>query len=198
MKEEMKLNYLLVCVVSVLITGTTNAQRVVLTSDPARAEILITGVKAGTTPLSLDLRAGVPVEITSRFPRLAPVVETVTPISGEVVRHKFQHAYGTLVVTSDHADAVLMVDREAFAHLPLVVFLPPGGHRLYVTAPHAPTKTRQVVIFDGEMARVELNLDRGSPETERSPQNGPYNLPTPKPTGKPRVRSTPEYALRAQ
>jgi PEGA domain len=188
MKE--RVTCMILFVVGLLALGSSEAQQVALTSDPSGSEILVRGVKVGTTPLSVNLDPGLPIEITSRFPRLTPVVLTVTPISGEAVKYKFNHAYGTMVLVTDRSDAVSRVDGELFTRLPLVVFLAPGRHRVDVTAPSAPNKTRQVEIADGEKAHVRINLDRGSPDTERGPA-------TPKPSGTPmRARSTATYALR--
>ena len=133
MKE--RVTCMILFVVGLLALVSSKAQQVAFTSDPSGSEILVRGVKVGTTPLSVNLDPGLPIEITSRFPRLTPVVLTVTPISGEAVKYKFNHAYGTMVLVTDRSDAASRIDGELFTRLPLVVFLAPGRHRVDVTAP---------------------------------------------------------------
>ena len=79
---------LLLCVLIAVATAAKGGQ-VVLTSDPPGSTILAGGKQLGTTPLTADLPPG-PIEITSHFGTLAPVVQTLTPDNAQVVALPFQ------------------------------------------------------------------------------------------------------------
>jgi pimeloyl-ACP methyl ester carboxylesterase len=117
--------------------------------------------------LTADLPPG-PIEVTSRFGALAPVVQTLTPDDAQVVAFHFKHSYGTLIVSSDRADATLTIDGANFGHPPALVFLPPGTHKVFITATNAPNKTRSVDVMEGQRASVEIHFTGASPETATS------------------------------
>jgi len=98
----MKLGYL-VCVL-IVSANVSNAASVLLTSDPPGSVISISGRDVGVTPLTLDLQAGQPVEVASRFGPLAVLAHTLTPEENQVTAYQFKHEYGTLVVTCDRTD----------------------------------------------------------------------------------------------
>jgi PEGA domain len=154
---------------SVVIAAATISKggQVVLTSDPPGSTIFTGGKQLGTTPLTADLPPG-PIEITSRFGTLAPVVQTLTPDDAQVVAFHFKHSYGTLIVSSDRADAALTIDGTNFGHPPALVFLTPGIHKVFITANNAPDKTRNVDVAEGQRASVEIRLTGASPETVTS------------------------------
>jgi PEGA domain len=87
--------------------------------------------------MTVDLPSG-PVELTSPFGSLAPVVQTLTPDDAQVVALQFKHSYGTLIVSSDRNDAALTIDGSDFGHPPVLVFLTPGAHKVFLTASNAP------------------------------------------------------------
>jgi hypothetical protein len=95
----------LTLLLSVVIAAATISKggQVVLTSDPPGSTIIAGGKQLGTTPLTADLAPG-PIEVTSRFGTLAPVVQKLTPDDAQVVAFHFKHSYGTLIVSSDRAD----------------------------------------------------------------------------------------------
>src|SRR5258707_9728216 len=140
---------------------------VVLTSDPPGSTIFAGGKQLGTTALTADLSPG-PIEVTSRFGTLAPVVQTLTPDEAQVVAFHFKHSYGTLIVSSDRADAALTIDGTNFGHPPALVFLTPGTHKVFITANNAPDKTRNVDVVEGQRATVEIHFTGSSPETVTS------------------------------
>ncbi len=150
---------------------------VVLTSDPAGSTIFAGGKQLGTTPLTADLPSG-PIEVTSSFGSLAPVVQTLTPDEAHVVAFHFTHAYGTLIVSSDRGDAALTIDGTDFGHPPALVFLTPGPHKVFITAANAPDKTRNVDVVEGQRASVEIRFTGSSPETTTS---GPSPTVSPSP-----------------
>jgi len=140
---------------------------VVLTSDPPGSAIFAGGKQLGTTPLTADLPPG-PIEVTSRFGTLAPVVQTLTPDDAQVVAFHFKHSYGTLIVSSDRADAALTIDSTNFGHPPALVFLTPSTHKVFITATNAPDKRRSVDVAEGQRATVEIHFTGASPETVTS------------------------------
>lgn len=169
----MRLTLLLSIIIAVA-TITKGAQ-VVLTSDPPGSTIFADGKQLGTTPLTEDLPPG-PIEVTSRFGSLAPVVQTLTPDKAHVVAFHFTHAYGTLIVSSDRGDAALTIDGTSFGHPPALVFLAPGPHKVFITAANAPDKTRNVDVVEGQRASVEIRFTGSSPDTTTS---GPSPTVTP-------------------
>jgi hypothetical protein len=117
--------------------------------------------------MTVDLPSG-PVELTSPFGSLAPVVQTLTPDDAQVVALQFKHSYGTLIVSSDRNDAALTIDGSDFGHPPVLVFLTPGAHKVFLTASNAPDKTRNVDVIEGQRATVEIHFTGSSPETTTS------------------------------
>jgi hypothetical protein len=162
----------------------SKAENVVLTSDPTGATIYLRGhVQVGRTPLSLYLRPGLPIEITSRWGPLAPITVTVTPERGQAVVHHFEHVYGTLIVDSDRPDAALKIDGEDCGNAPRLLLLSPGRHKVFLQAANAPDKTREVEVKVGYRTIVRINFVGGSPETEIEPETVPRRpVPRPSPT----------------
>src|SRR5215469_11488251 len=121
-----------------LLAVASNAQTVVLTSDPPGSTILLRGgVEVGQTPLSLNLLSGTPMEITSRWGSLAPVTATVIPEKGQTLVHRFVHEYGTLIVESDRENAALRIDGEDCGNVPRLLLLSPGRHKVFLQAADA-------------------------------------------------------------
>lgn len=149
-----------------------------LTSDPAGATILVGGSKLGTAPLTANLPTE-PVEVTSRFGTLVPVVQTLVPDAERVVSFHFKHSYGTLLASSDRTDAVLIVDGVDYGHPPAQLFLAPGNHKLLLSAPNAPDKTRRVDLMEGQRASVQINF--GPMIGEVAPVSNSGGSPTPTP-----------------
>jgi PEGA domain len=145
----------------------SKGSQVVLTSDPPGSMIFAGGKQLGITPLTADLPPG-PIEVISRFGTLTPVVQTLTPDGAQVVAFHFKHSYGTLIVSSDRADAALTIDGTSFGHPPALVFLTPGTHKVFITANNAPDKTRNVDVVEGQRATVEIHFTGSSPETVTS------------------------------
>ena len=163
-----------------------NSAEVVLTSDPPGAVISVAGKEAGVTPLTLDLPAGQPVEIVSRFGPLRVLVHTLRPDDNQVMAYQFKHEYGTIVVTCDRTDAALVIDGTGYGHPPAVVLVSPGQHKLFVTASNAPDKTREVEVAAGQQSSVEMDFSGGSPETTSvNPQSSPGDSPLPAPKASP-------------
>ena len=128
-----------------------------LTSDPAGATIFVGGSKLGTAPLTANLPIG-PVEVTSRFGTLVSVMQTLVPDAQRAVSFHFKHSYGTLLVSSDRTDSVLIVDGVDYGHPPAQLFLAPGNHKLLLSAPSAPDKTRRVDLLEGQHVNAQINF----------------------------------------
>ena len=144
-----------------------NSAEVVLTSDPPGAVISVAGKETGVTPLTLDLPAGQPIEIASRFGPLGALVHTLTPDENQVIAYQFKHEYGTIVITCDRTDAALMIDGTGYGHPPAVVLVSPGTHKLFMTASNAPDKTREVEVAAGQRATVEMDFSGGVRRRQR-------------------------------
>jgi PEGA domain len=165
-----------------------NGAEVVLTSDPPGAVISVAAKELGMTPLTLSLPAGQPVEVTSRFGPLGPLMHMLTPDDNQVIAYQFKHEYGTIVVTCDRTDAALVIDGTGYGHPPAVVLVSPGKHKLFVTASNAPDKTREVEVAAGQRASLEMDFSGGSPETTKtsvSPQASPPSSPSSEPPASP-------------
>ena len=146
----------------------------------------------GVTPLTLDLPAGQPVEIASRFGPLGVLVHTLTPDESQVTAYQFKHDYGTIVVTCNRTDAALVIDGTGYGHPPAIVLVSPGTHKLFVTASNVPNKTREVEVTTGQRASVEMDFSGGNPETTKtsvSPQRTPQDSPSPAPKASPSPNS---------
>src|SRR5258708_32394740 len=168
--------------------------QVVLTSDPPGSMIFAGGKQLGYTPMTADLPPG-PIEVISRFGTLTPVVQTLTPDDAQVVSFHFKHSYGTLIVSSDRADAALTIDGTSFGHPPALVFLTPGTHKVFITANNAPDKTRNVDVVEGQRASVEIRFTGGGPDTDKS---GASPTPRPRPPKSPRSPTAPPAEARPQ
>jgi hypothetical protein len=152
-----------------------------LTSDPTGATIFVGGSKLGTTPLTASLPVG-PMELTSRYGTLVSVGQTLIPDAQRPISFHFKHAYGTLLVSSDRADAVLIVDGVDYGHPPAQLFLAPGNHKLLLSAPSAPDKTRRVDLLEGQHVSVQINF---------GPMNGELAAGSPPPGGSPVLTPAP-------
>jgi len=159
-----------------------NSAEVVLTSDPPGAVISVAGKETGVTPLTLDLPAGQPVDVSSRFGPLGSLTHTVTPDENQVIAYQFKYEYGTIVVTCDRTDAALVIDGTGYGHPPAIVLVSPGKHKLFITASNAADKIREVELTAGQRASVEMDFSQGSPETTKtsvSPRSTPEDSPPP-------------------
>ena len=157
-----------------------------LTSDPAGATIFVGGSKLGTAPLTANLPIG-PVEVTSHFGSLVSIVQTLIPDTQGSVSFHFKHSYGTLLVSSDRADSVLIVDGVDYGHPPAQLFLAPGNHKLLLSAPSAPDKTRRVDLLEGQHVNVQINF--GPMVGEVAAVATANASPTPTPASSPSVSS---------
>ena len=143
---------------------------VTLSSDPPGASIFLGKTKLGEAPLTVNLPAG-PLEITSRFGQLAPVTQNINPDPHWVTAVQFKHSYGTLAISSDRSDAHAFVDGQEIGHLPTQALLPPGNHKVQLSAANAPDKLNLVSLAEGQ--RVDLHIQFASTNGVNSTPSSP-------------------------
>ena len=151
---------------------------VTLSSDPLGASIYLGKNKLGETPLTVNLPPG-PLEITSRFGQLAPVVQTINPDPKWVTAVQFKHPYGTLAIASDRSDARAFVDGKEIGHPPLQTPLPPGNHKVLLTAVNAPDKTRSFSLAEGQHHDLHRDFAATNSPSPPSPTPSATSTPTP-------------------
>jgi len=159
-----------------------------LSSDPSGATIYVGGSKLGTAPLTANLPSG-PVEVTSRFGALGSLVQTLVPDAQRTVSFHFRHSYGTLLVSSDRTDAVLIVDGVDYGHPPAQLFLAPGNHKLLLSAPSAPDKTRRVDLIEDQHVSVQINFGPMAGQIASTANSSGSPTPAPTPASSARVTS---------
>jgi serine/threonine protein kinase len=130
---------------------------VTLSSDPPGASIFLGKTKLGEAPLTVNLPSG-PLEITSRFGELAPVTQNINPDPHWVTAVQFKHSYGTLAISSDRSDARAFVDGKEIGRLPAQAVLPPGNHKVLVSAADAPDKIDTVSLAEGQHSDLHIQF----------------------------------------
>jgi PEGA domain len=130
---------------------------VTLNSDPPGASIFIGKTKLGEAPLTVNLPSG-PLEITSRFGQLAPVTQNINPDPQWVTAVQFKHSYGTPAISSDRSDAHAFVDDKEIGRLPAQALLPPGNHKVLVSAANAPAKISSVSLAEGQHSDLHIQF----------------------------------------
>jgi serine/threonine protein kinase len=147
---------------------------VTLSSDPPGASIFLGKIKLGDAPLKVNLPSG-PLEITSRFGELAPVTQNINPDPQWVTAVQFKHSYGTLAISSDRPDAHAFVDGKEIGRLPAQAVLPPGNHKVLLSAADAPDKIDTVSLAEGQHSDLHVQF------TPASGAGTPLLTPTPTP-----------------
>jgi serine/threonine protein kinase len=181
---------------SVAIQHSYQGTNVTLQSDPSGATIYLAGVAIGKTPLSYSLPQG-QVELTSKIGSLAPVTQRFTPDPNGTSVVEFKHPYGLLSITSDRADAQVLIGGISLGRAPIEGILPPGKHQLVVKVDGAPDQTRtadiqanrrQLMQFTFGAGVSEANppnaIDPNAPTVQATPPQ-PNTAPTPVDVAKP-------------
>jgi PEGA domain len=145
----------------------TMAGQVVLTSDPTGATIMAGSKPLGVTPLAVDLPAG-PVELTSRFGSLEPVVQTVNSEDGQVSCYNFKHSYGTVIIRSDRTDAMVTMDGADCGHGTALVLVSPGTHKVLARASEAGERSQEVNVSESQRTSVEIHFVGNQEESAAS------------------------------
>ncbi|MBV8098599.1 MAG: PEGA domain-containing protein, partial [Verrucomicrobia bacterium] len=143
---------------------------VTLSSDPPGASIFLGKTKLGEAPLTVNLPSG-PLEITSQYGQLAPVTQTINPDPQWVTAVQFKHSYGTLAISSDRSDARAFIDGKEIGRLPTQAVLPPGNHKVLVSAANAPDKINSVSLAEGQHS--DLNIQFASANGANSALSSP-------------------------
>jgi serine/threonine protein kinase len=134
---------------------------VTLKSDPSGATIYLGQTELGTTPCAVQLPSQ-PVELVSRIGALGAVTRRVAPDPSGSTVIEFKHDYGTISLTSDRADAQVIVGGISLGTAPIEGIFPPGQHKIVVRAPGVPDVTRTVEIGSGQRAALEINFNIAS------------------------------------
>jgi serine/threonine protein kinase len=165
------------------INHTFRGTDVTLSSDPTGASIFLGKTKLGETPLTVNLPSG-PLEINSRFGDLAPVTQNINPDPQWVTAVQFNHSYGTLLISSDRADARAFVDGKEIGHLPAQALLPPGNHKVLLAAANAPDKMNTVSLAEGQRFDLQVQFNSAIPvkSSLASSTSTPTGSVTPEPT----------------
>jgi serine/threonine protein kinase len=130
---------------------------VTLSSDPPGASIFLGKTKLGEAPLTVSLPPG-PLEITSQYGELAPVTHNINPDPQWVTAVQFKHSYGTLAISSDRSDAHALVDDKEIGRLPAQAVLPPGNHKVLISAANAPDKINNVSLAEGQHSDLHIQF----------------------------------------
>jgi hypothetical protein len=130
---------------------------VTLSSDPPGASIFLGKTKLGEAPLTVNLPSG-PLEITSQYGQLAPVTQNINPDPQWVTAVQFKHSYGTLAISSDRSDARGFIDGKEIGRLPTQAVLPPGIHKVLVSAANAPDKISNVSLAEGQHSELHIQF----------------------------------------
>jgi serine/threonine protein kinase len=179
---------------SMVIQHTFQGTNVTLKSDPSGATIYLAGAAIGKTPLTYSLPL-TPVELTSKIGSLAPVTQRVTPDPNGTSVVEFKHVYGLLSVTTDRADAEVLIGGINLGRVPIEGILPPGKHQVLVKAPGAADQVRTADIqanrrqsvqftFEGGGPNLPAEVDQNAPVVQTSPAQ-PNISPSPAAGSKP-------------
>jgi hypothetical protein len=152
---------------SVDIQHTFQGANVSLNSDPSGATIYLAGAAIGKTPMSCTLPLA-QVELTSKIGSLAPVTQKFTPDpdGGSVV--EFKHTYGLLSITSDRADAEVLIGGINLGHVPIEGILPPGKHQVVVRVSGSPEQLRTAEVQANHRQVMQFAFGGGVSEADQS------------------------------
>lgn len=173
---------------SVDIQHTFQGANVSLKSDPAGATIYLAGAAIGKTPLNYTLPLA-QVELTSKIGSLAPVTQRFTPDpdGGSVI--EFKHTYGLLSITSDRADAEVLIGGVNLGRVPIEGILPPGKHQVVVKTPGSPDQTRTAEVQANHRQVMQFAFGGGVSET--NPSSGANQIAPPVQTTPPQPSASP-------
>ncbi|HZC34723.1 MAG TPA: protein kinase, partial [Chthoniobacterales bacterium] len=173
---------------SVAIQHTFQGTNVTLKSDPSGATIYLAGAAIGKTPLTYSLPQ-TQVELTSKIGSLAPVTQRFTPDPNGTSVVEFKHVYGSLSITTDRADAEVLVGGINLGRAPIEGILPPGRHEVLVRTPGAADLTRTADVQANRRQAMQFTFEGGGPNSSgEANQNTPVVRTSP---AQPNVSSSP-------
>ncbi|HET9375841.1 MAG TPA: protein kinase [Chthoniobacterales bacterium] len=152
---------------SVAIQHTFQGANVSLKSDPSGATIYLAGAPIGKTPMSYTLPLA-QVELTSKIGSLAPVTQRFTPDPDGSSAIEFKHTYGLVSITSDRADAEVLIGGISLGHAPIEGILPPGRHQVVVTVSGSPEQARTAEIQANRRQVMQFTFGGGLSEANQS------------------------------
>jgi hypothetical protein len=134
-----------------------------LRSNPPGARVFVDGAEVGITPIELRLPIGFH-DISFQLPEHSPAEQRVE-VAGEqaaVVDAKLTLLPALLVLEGLPPDAVVSVDGAAPVTAQQPISLPPGAHKIEVTAPgHEPLRD-EITVTPGQTASRPLTMLRSS------------------------------------
>jgi hypothetical protein len=149
---------------------------VTLRSDPSGATISMGHTELGKAPLTVSLPPE-PVELVSRIGALAPVSREVVPDPNGTTVVEFKHDYGSVAISSDRADAEVVIEGVNFGKPPVDGILPPGRHDIIVRAPGFPSQTKVVDVQTGRRIAMDFNFTSAGGQASPPPVARPANKP---------------------
>lgn len=173
----------LVANASVAVQHTFQGISVSFKSDPDGATIYLAGVAIGKAPFNYSLPAG-QVELTSKIGSLASVTQRVTPNPDGTSTIEFKHVYGFVSVTTDRADAEVLIGGINLGRAPIEGILPPGKHQIVVKASGSPDQSRTADVQANRRVVMQFTFGGGASGTSQAnsiDQNSPTAKATPVP-----------------
>lgn len=146
---------------------------VTLHSDPAGAMVSIDSTFAGTTPVTLELPSGVEKNIHLQLAGYDPVTlkQNFLPGSEQEIFRTLQAVYGTILLSTDPVDAILLIDGKLYGPATGRLRLTTREHRLTVRAKGFEDAIKAVVPKKGVSQQVEIRLrKKGQPAAAVSSQ----------------------------
>ena len=174
MKIKIPALILALCAAHALAAEPQSAASIIVSSEPADAQVFVNHSLRGTTPVTLDGLAPALYLVTIRKPGYEEYNKTVDladsmryPIQAEL-----ESIRGLLLVHSAPADAEVSIDGADFGKTPLLVTsLRLGIHRVKIAAPGFQPKEVEVELTDRSPVKVSLDLasDSGTLEVASDP-----------------------------
>lgn len=145
-----------------------------LTTEPEGAQVLIDHVKRGETPLSLtDLKPGYHL-VQCEKAGYRTLLESVQLEKGvpRALTLKLEPLTGLVLITSTPPDSEVSLNSASLGRTPLLVStLPPGTHRLALSAPGYQNKEVEVTVEDRTPVKLDVALlsDSGTLDAQSDP-----------------------------
>ncbi|MEM6786877.1 MAG: PEGA domain-containing protein [Myxococcota bacterium] len=138
-------------------------------TDPSGAQVLLRGVKIGTTPLGETRVNAGKAEIEVSAPNHLPFRRTVTLPGGRILPLSFSlepAVRGQVVVKTDPEGATITIDGEPAGLSPLTVQADRGRHEIEISLDGFDTVEDVVTVDPGRDATVNITLTSETPVYE--------------------------------
>jgi formylglycine-generating enzyme required for sulfatase activity len=153
---------------------TPNWAPVMLTSEPAGAEVFVDGAPSGATPAELEVTAGereIEVRLAG-YNAWRDRIQVVAAQPQELPPVALVQADGRVELASTPSEASVNVDGEFRGRTPLTLRLRPGrAHRITLTKPGHDTVTRELSVAadSGRQLQIELTAQYGEVDVRSEP-----------------------------